>query len=67
MQYFYNLYLVAGQGDYQFTAEDRNQAPEPDAQLFGTLSDARGVVAARLSELEGVFPASFSSLSASSR
>ena len=54
MQYFYSLYLVAGQGDYQFTAEDRNQAPKPDAQLFGTLFDAKGVVATRLSELEGV-------------
>ena len=67
MQYFYNLYLVAGQGDYQFTAEDRNQAPKPDAQLFGTLFDAKGVVATRLSELEGVFPLSLSSSSASSR
>ena len=67
MQYFYTLYLMAGQKDYHFTAEDRNQAPEPDAQLFGTLFDAKGVVAARLSELEGVFPASFSSQSASSR
>ena len=67
MEYFYTLYLVNGQGAYQYTAEDRNLAPKPDAQFFGMLFDAKGVVAARLSELEGVFPAFSSSASASSR
>eukprot|EP00972_Heterocapsa_arctica_P110642 16290366-Heterocapsa_arctica.AAC.1 len=48
--------MLAGEDDYQYTSAERDEAPKPDATLFGAQTATTKQVVSRFAELEKLFP-----------